>query len=348
MKRIFALCFAAYLGVAHAQDGNNPELGDRPPARSISEAAVQSFTGVPGLGAPKTEAQQNDGPMLGAATSASATTVVEQPAVEPKSPRLASPRVEPARPARATVDIKPPPAEIDAVVGQNYVFGIATAHLNRILTPFADPMIKTTSTASISTEKGIIYVSTTQREPIAMFVHDSVDPEIAVSLTLMPSDIPPVSTRLAIKGYAKAQRFGVPRTVEAAQSFETSNDYVAMLSAIMADLALNKLPDGYGLMPVNGYPALMPECRWRGVDVSPRQALSGSAYTVFVALARNTGEREIELDESACAEPQVRAVSLWPRMHLAPGQETEVYVVVSAAEDVAPESVRPSLLGAQR
>lgn len=344
MKRFVMLAALVAAGGLQAQSEEDVQPGERPPARSISDAAVNSYTGVPGL-SERGGASTPSNDVLIESTPPKDEKVAPPAVSATEIPRIVSQRVEPPRTARAVVDIKPPPAKIDAEPGQNYVFGIATAHLNRIITPFADPMIKTTSMASISTDKGIIYVSTQMREPIAMFVHDSVDPEIAISLTLMPSDIPPVSTTLEIKGYAKAQRYGVPRVPEAAQSFESSDDYVATLSTIMSDLALQRLPEGYGLMPIQGYPALMPECRWPGVDVAPKQMLSGTAFTVFVALARNVGSREIALDEAACAEGHVRAVSTWPRSSIAPGEETEVYVVVSSTEEEAPEAVRPSLLG---
>jgi conjugal transfer pilus assembly protein TraK len=351
MKRLMLLGWLAWSGLAYAQDqanGNEDSAGERPIARSLGEQAVGSrFEGVPGL-APNT---------------GDVDVSVEQPVEPSPSAKSEPPRgtdgtastpaqfskpITASRPSStlAGVDVKPPPAEIVAKPGHNYVFAIAKDHLNRLVTPFADPMIKTMSSESITTDKGIVYVAATQSSaPIAMFVYDRQDPETALSLTLVPMAMPPVATRISIEGYAAAERFGTPRAVEAAQATESNSDYVSTLSSIMSEIALGRLPDGYGLMPVNGYPALMPECLWSGVNVTPRQVLSGSSYTVFVALVESEQPREVELPESACDEPQVRAVSLWPDNTLGPGEKAELYVVVSAEQEVAPESQRPSLIG---
>src|SRR5699024_1112142 len=47
------------------------------------------------------------------------------------------------------------------IPGVNQIIPIAKSHLNRIITPFADPVIHTTSTAQISTKGSILYVATT-------------------------------------------------------------------------------------------------------------------------------------------------------------------------------------------
>lgn len=349
MKRLMLLGCLAWAGLAYAQapspEDDEGSIGDRPIARSLGEQAVGSrFGGVPGL-APET-GNVNVSVEHPVEVSPSAPSLSVDVDARPTPPVSHSPAAPRQAQTIAGVDVKPPPAEIVAKPGHNYVFAIAKDHLNRLVTPFADPMIKTMSTESITTDRGIVYVAATQSSaPIAMFVYDRQDPETALSLTLVPMVMPPVSTQISIDGYATAERFGTPRAVQAAQATESDSDYVSTLSSIMSDIALGRLPDGYGLMPVAGYPALMPECLWTGVDVVPRQLLSGSSYTVFVALVENKQAREVELPESACNEPQVRAVGLWPNNTLAPGGRAELYVVVSAEPEVAPESQRPSLIG---
>ena len=66
----------------------------------------------------------------------------------------------------------------------------------------------------------------------------------------------------------------------------------------------------------------------------------------LVARASNTGFGDIELDEAACAGPRVLAVAAYPRLRLAPGQETEVYIALRPIPDGSELTQRPSVISA--
>lgn len=258
-------------------------------------------------------------------------------------------RIVQARPASERTGVSPPPPVIRSENGQAVVFNIAVAHLNRIVTPFEKPAVKTTSTASIATDKGILYVSTSLDEPVAMFVHDADDPSQALSLTMVPAEIPPVSTTVELVGYSPKKSVLTDRSPEDARSYELAHPYPQMVTALMRDLALGKIPDGYGFEELNGPHPAMPVCGFGpGVWVEERQMAIGSSLIVFVAKVTNRAGMAVELHEEACAQEQVRAVASWPKRSLLPGESTELFVAIDAGYAEDDGLRRPSVIGGSR
>ena len=256
-------------------------------------------------------------------------------------------RAEP--PKRPTLHAKIPPATVTVRSNINERFAVALYHANRILTPFRNPEIQTSSTAGISIEQGIVYVTTDRPDPIAMFVYDRADPSTALSLTLIPQEINPVSTRVEISGYSPAlvasSQYARDRNPSLANTFETEEAYVATLKNLFKGLALGKVPSGYGLQALQGRHPLMPACNIPGVQVLPMQILEGHDIVALVAKATNYGYMHVEFSESACRSPGVLATAAWPSTTLAPGQSVEVYIALKAPSESDGMADRPSVLG---
>lgn len=254
----------------------------------------------------------------------------------------------PPAPARKKITAAPAPGLLDVRSGVNYRIGIAIGHTNRLLMPFKKPVVKTNSTATISVEGNIVYVSTTNEEPITLFIHEVGQGDPAVSLTLVPGEISPISSNVRIIGYEGPQNAlesneDAPKSNEDARQYETTLPYVQTLTAVMKDLALEKVPDGYGLSNIRGYGAGVPRCSMPNLVLEPFQLLTGSELKVYVFRATNTGVSRAEVTEDRCG--RVRAVAAWPRRVLEPGQSTEIYVITSREDDVDPSTVRRSVVG---
>jgi conjugal transfer pilus assembly protein TraK len=85
--------------------------------------------------------------------------------------------------------------------------------------------------------------------------------------------------------------------------------------------------------------------------VTTGQVLEGHDLKLLTARVRNSGRGTLELEERACTsavKKTVAAVAAWPRVRLAPGEETELYVAVRAREPERERRDRPSLLGGTR
>jgi conjugal transfer pilus assembly protein TraK len=234
-----------------------------------------------------------------------------------------------------------PATQITVKPGINEILPISLGHLNRLVTPFPHPLIKTTSQAQTDTQGSIVYVATNASSPITLFVMDKSDPANAISLTLLPKRIPPVQTKLILKGWEppiQAIDAPVAKRVEAGQPF------VESLKTIMRALAKQKIPDGFGYKAIHDDP-LMPTCIVPGIRIQPAQRLTGSRTIAFVAKATNRSRTPIDMDESGCAAPNVLAVAAWPRHHLMPGEKTELYILVRMPEPGQGGRERPSLVG---
>lgn len=238
--------------------------------------------------------------------------------------------------------VAPPPPSITARPGVNEVIPIGINRINRIRTTFAAPEVKTVADATISTEGSIVYVAASSAEPVALFVLDKGAPERALSLTLLPRDLPPVDIEVKLEGDDLVQR---PIVRPEAQAWETEQPYVETISDVMKALALGQVPDGYGLSE-RPAAADLPRCRWPGVTITAGQRLDGANLIAVVARVSNRSAQHVVLDESQCEDDDVLAVAAWPQVELAPGEQTELFVVRRRADDAAPARQRPSTLTA--
>lgn len=300
-------------------------------------AGPEGPVAVPGLSPPAVSVQAYEAPASSSQDDAVAPPPASfgPPAGTPVLPMPAVPR--------ATA--KAPPPQLTVRPGVNAKFGVALAHVNRIVSPFGSVKVVTTSQASITTEGPIVYVSTNLPEPIGLFLHDSQDPTVAVSLTLIPSEIPPVSTALELEGVSRRGPTLVSRNEELAREFESGAPYVAAITSLLRELAHGRVPDGYGLEPFREeHRGLLPRCQMAGLALTPGQLVSGAELLAIVMRATNVSGSRVEVDEDGCSD-EARATAAWPTRFLAPGESTEIYVVVGRPGEQSTGEQRPSLVG---
>ncbi len=303
-------------------------------AQSIPEdAALQQPPATLGAASPALPAPSSavvpPGGVVAATAGAQAPRAVAHPAVQ-RPPRV-----------RSTV----PPAQLTVENGMNTVFSVALYHVNRLITPFRNPEIRTSSTATLTVENGIVYVTTQTEDPIGLFIFDKASPSQAISLTLNPAPVSPVSVALNLEGYQGSQAsYSVDGNTEQARNWETDSPYVETLKALFKDLAQNKLPQGYSLSPLNGRSPLMPACAMAGLEVMPMQLVEGAEVTAIVARVTNISYQPVEINESACQSERLMGAAAWPLTQLAPGQSTELYLALRPQSYDDDGSQRPSVL----
>jgi conjugal transfer pilus assembly protein TraK len=240
------------------------------------------------------------------------------------------------------------PKTIRVSPGTTAIVEVAIDHLNRIVTPFASPQVRTVSSATTQVDGNAVYVATASEEPVSLFITDSGDTATAISLTLAPRHIPPREVRLVLTGgFVRTSTPPVPkpRTPIAA----SDQPYVEHIATAFRALARNQVPAGYGLRPAGRGERVA--CRQPGLSVRTAQVLDGGRLRILAARARNQGKLPIDLEERTCSAGSgtlVAAVAVWPRTRLAPGQETELYVAVRSREPDPERHDRPSLLGGKR
>ncbi|AJY53115.1 TraK domain-containing protein [Halomonas sp. KO116] len=229
--------------------------------------------------------------------------------------------------------------------GVNEIVPVAVSHLNRIVTPFGEPAVNTTSDATVNIEDNVIYVATNEENPVTLFITQKGSQARALSLTLVPRRIPPRELFLELEGGAtNAALVGNPK----AERWETSQPYIDTLRGVMRSLALGDIPQGYTLHDTNSQQR-MPSCQQPGFNFqfAGGQTMVGHRLSVNIGVASNVSGQPLEFKEQSCGDWDVAAVAAWPRNVLGPNERTEVYVVRRAdkKDPRMPTNTRPSLLG---
>ena len=239
-----------------------------------------------------------------------------------------------------------PPLELTVAPGANTVFSVALFHVNRIVTPFRNPEVRTSSAATMTVESGIVYVTTQTEDPIGLFVFDKHNPDQAISLTLNPAAISPVSVRVNLTGYSDTQpAYVISGNQKRAQTWEQASPYVETIKALFKELAAQRVPEGYGLSALRGRYAGMPDCAMPGLQIVPSQLVEGAEITAIVAKVVNQSYQPLEVNEAACRSPRFLGAATWPKTLLNPGEATELYIAVQSSRDAGGSSARPSVIG---
>ena len=245
----------------------------------------------------------------------------------------------------------PPPPQITVKPGVHETQTISAKGLNRLRTPFHAPTIKTTarssSAADTAVDGSVVYVDAFGGEPVSLYIMDKAAPDMAISLTLVPGNVQPVDVKLDVDGYDPAL---VMPPLESASEDGGSFDqpYVRAITGLFKSLALGEVPQGYGLTPIrDGRHPQMPVCAFGSVMLEPAQLLTGTDILTIVARAENIGYEHVAINESSCAGASLLAVAAWPRIELAPGEATEVYIAVRRPVATS-GSRRPSVIGGAR
>lgn len=218
-------------------------------------------------------------------------------------------------------------------------YEISNLHINRIVTPFANPSIKLDNTEGISykTRDNVLYLATNNQSPIAAFITDGGDESAAIKVVLKPTSTGPQEIVLDSYGINGSQ---IARKVEKAMPRTD-----AILS-IMAGIATGDLPAGYKMDRVNA--SYLPECNQLGLsfDFFNGQFVSGGDYVVAIGVVENQSLQKIEFLENRCYKDGVVAVSAFPSPELLPSEKAEVLVMYHRKKVPArTDNKRRSLIG---
>jgi conjugal transfer pilus assembly protein TraK len=224
------------------------------------------------------------------------------------------------------------PRNVSITPGTTALIEIAIDHLNRLVTPFANPVVRTVSAASTSVDGHVVYVATSTEEPVSLYISDGQSDDLALSLTLAPRYVPPREIRLTVPGYrGKGASGGGPDVGKSASLPGTAGEgngsipYVAALTDLLRAMAQRRLPAGFQVKGRGPKAHCAP-----GLKIIKTQLIQGATAGVLTLGVRNAGTGTVPVNESACDLDQgiVAAVGAWPLKDLAPGQETEVFLVL--------------------
>ena len=259
--------------------------------------------------------------------------LVPPPAVKPQGSRSVDAGVPATDAMRSTI-------VMDS--GVNEIVKVAVTHLNRIVTPYEEPVVTTTASVEPEIRDNVIYIATPDETPLTLFITEKGSEEQALSLTLIPRQIPPREIFLTLpKG--KQTHSVVSRRAE---KWEESQPYLVTIQNVFKAVALGEVPGGYTLAQPTA--EVRPTCRQTGLnfDFSNGQVLMGHNLVVHVGIAQNIAPSSIEFMENTCGNWDVAAAAAFPRNVLDPGEKTEIYVARKRHYQREIKVDRPSLLSA--
>jgi conjugal transfer pilus assembly protein TraK len=211
---ICALGFGTLLGSVRLQAAEDPCIALPPVPRAVLLAASDPPAAIRHV---STEVSVEDAPDVGEAPAATLS-------LGPK-----------------TVRVSP---------GTTAIVEVAIDHLNRIVTPFTSPQVRTVSRATTQVDGNAIYVATASEEPVSLFITEAGDTATTISLTLAPRHIPPREVRLVLTGGVVPVRTAAPAIKPPRPVVRNDQPYVEHIASAFRALAQNRVPVGYGLRKV--------------------------------------------------------------------------------------------------
>lgn len=230
--------------------------------------------------------------------------------------------------------------------GVTEIIKIPKNFLTRMITPFAKPEAKSVNDVEVEVVGSTLYVTPTSDQPIGLFVYDGEDPTSAMTLQLIPQDIPQRDISLRLVGSRPTLapgRGGEGRGAASGPGADRGNQpYTSDIVALMVEVARGKVPSGYTLANPIGNEA---DCNIPGVKSTLGQLVDGQRRKVAVLILENLTSRPIEVNEQACYRSGVVGVSIWPNPVIDPGQKTEAYILMNHQEPAFDAgSTRPKLV----
>ncbi|EIC23880.1 TraK domain-containing protein [Thiorhodovibrio frisius] len=231
------------------------------------------------------------------------------------------------------------PRTVTVEPGSTVILELAIDHLNRIVTPFRSPSVRTVSSVSTEVDGNVLYVATAEETPATLYITDADDAQTTVALTLAPRRVPPREIRLLVPGLENQRKASRPSSAVTESAsvqpdmapvaiWRQPQQYVAELTQGFRALALGEVPDGYRSGRVRFGPAI--RC---GADVNLSQVKTydGDALRFLTARVRVKGDQPVVLDESQCqagGKGAIAAAALWPSGPLHPGADATLLVAI--------------------
>lgn len=209
-------------------------------------------------------------------------------------------------------------------------------------------------TSTYESSEGYLYVTVNTDKPISLVAFAEGVLETQISITLVPIPAPPtfveinfdLDTSLRSEVQAYADEFELAEKI-ATQSVNSSpyTPYQQSISSLLIPVAQGEIPRGFGLTPdipdQDKYP-----CATTMYHETKQRLVSGKYIIDVVHTVNNTPVAK-EIREEMCLGRFVKAVALFQKSILQPGEESELYILRDKleAEKLKRKQSRPRLLG---
>lgn len=233
-----------------------------------------------------------------------------------------------------------PPRTVTVSPGSTVVLELAIDHLNRIVTPFGQPSVRTVASLSTEVDGGVIYVATADETPATLYISDADAAQTTIALTLAPRRVPPREIRLRVPGLASRESSALsePPSSDLAQTpwpealatWRQPQRYIEELTEGFRALALGQNPGGE---PARGARAEAVDCGpgWQVRDLMRHE---DTPLRWLSATLRPVSASETVFDPSQCrvrSGAGIAAVARWPSDPPNPAEETRLILALDPA-----------------
>jgi conjugal transfer pilus assembly protein TraK len=245
---------------------------------------------------------------------------------------------------------------------ENKIVNVAVGMMNKIETPFYKAAVKTSNNGDITVEGGVIFITPKTKEPIGLIIREKGLNESMISLTLIPEDVPPVmlTADIAMTEEQRTQWYDHVKSEKEAKALEerrnkekeladsepkpnsNSSNFEGIISGLLKNIALGGVPNGYQLRESDFAYNCNTNPEFPSYTAQIKQVIEGSKLNVNVGYVKNETSSNLSLNETNCYKPGVLAVSAYPKVDLAPGEVTEIYIV-EKREELTTDTARKRL-----
>lgn len=253
---------------------------------------------------------------------------------QPTSVTVASPIAEIVADNKQSLDlnaknISDTKMDITVKPGVTQMVKISKDYLNRLITPFPNPILPTVADIDYTISDNIVYITPKTDKPFSVFITDKSNQKDSISVLFVPDSILPREINFHLEGYdSKADFLTTDALAQIANmNGSTTDSYNQQIVNVMKNLAKGNIPNGYTLNELNK--AKAPQCKFTLMDSNPMQMLETTNRRIFIYKVTNRAANTQSILENACYREGVVASAAYPYVNLEPNQSTEFYVLVN-------------------
>ena len=209
-------------------------------------------------------------------------------------------------------------------------------------------------TSTYEIDEGYLYITVNTENPISLVLYEEGVLESQVSITLVPVPAPPtlveiefnLTDAMVIKAedYRKEYELN-ERILSQSQPIQANNPYQQFISDLFLPVARGDITRGFALTPnipdENRFPCAM------SIYHETKQRLVSGKHVIDVVHVVNDSEKTYQVREEMCLGRYIKAVALFEKAYLQPGEESELYILrdKQAEEKESRRPRRPRLTG---
>lgn len=223
------------------------------------------------------------------------------------------------------------PVVVHTRVGINELVELSSAYLNRISTPFENPVIVDISGSQSKIIGSEIFYLPKGNDPISIYIFDKSNPSQTINLTIKPNNkLPAQNVLVKIENFRALGNLSLINDPEKGVVLDEASDHEGTLSSLIIGAIKGKI-NGFSPIPIEGGTAKIED-----VEIIPDVVFQGYYLDIYRYQLNNAGERTIALNEGVFYRKGVKAISFFPRDTIKPKEKTFVFIVAAKNMDPNP------------